>query len=55
MAARNGNSNPLMIDWVYTVLEQNPNTDCIIIQSTSFARGYNQLGDDNKQIDEFNK
>jgi len=55
VAARNGNSNPLMVTWIYQKLKENPNTDCIIVQSTSFARGYNQLGDDNKQIDEFNK
>lgn len=55
VAARNGNSNPLMIDWVYRVLKQNPNTDCIIVQSTSFSRGYNQLGDDDKQIESFNE
>lgn len=54
VAARNGNSNPLMIDWVYRVLKENPNTDCIIVQSTSFARGYNNFGDDVKQVEAFN-
>jgi len=55
VCARNGNSNPLMIDWIYGKLKENPNTDCIIVQTTSFARGYNQLGDDNKQIQAFNE
>jgi len=55
VCARNGNSNPLMIDWIYGKLKENPNTDCIIVQTTSFARGYNQHGDDNKQIQAFNE
>jgi len=54
VSARNGNSNPLMVEWIYKSLSGNPTVDCVIVQTTSFSRGYYQNKNDIQQIEEFN-
>lgn len=53
VAARNGNSNPLMVDWIYRKLKQHPTIDCIVVQSTSFHRGFPKRNE-KEQIEDFN-
>lgn len=53
VSARNGNSNPLMVDWIYRTIEEHPSIDCMIVQTTSFARGYGQNKNETQQLEEF--
>lgn len=50
VSARNGNSNPLMVDWIYRTIKLHPTIDCVIVQTTSFARGYSQSKNNQQQI-----
>jgi hypothetical protein len=53
VSARNGNSNPLMIDWIYRTFSEHSTIDCVIVQTTSFSRGYGQNKNEIEQIQEF--
>lgn len=53
VSARNGNSNPLMVDWIYRTLLQHPTIDCLVVQTTSFARGHSQNKTESEQIQDF--
>lgn len=53
VSARNGNSNPLMVDWAYRELKKHDTIDCLIVQTTSFSRGYGQNKSETQQVEIF--
>lgn len=57
VCAQNGGSNDHIVGWIYRTIKEigKEEIDCVIFQTTSFARGYSHGNDEQTQIDMIEK